>query len=93
MLRIFKLWQGWNLSQHLYAEASKINQGFNERFKDVKSKQMELNIFAISFNMEPADVPHVEQLEIIRLQSNNELNSRNNNIFETTYLKSENGPW
>nr|KAF6480729.1 hypothetical protein HJG59_010579 [Molossus molossus] len=31
---------------------------FNKRFKDMKSKQMELNIFATPFIVEPDNVPH-----------------------------------
>lgn len=38
---------------------------FSKRFNDVKSKQQGLNIFAAPFNVEPPDVPHNLQHEII----------------------------
>ena len=41
---------------------------------------MEFNIFDTQFNAEPADVPHVLQLEIIQLNSNNELKALYNNM-------------
>ena len=56
----------------------KLIEAFNERFKDVKSKQMELNIFATPFNVEAVDVPHLLQLEIIQLQNNSERKARYN---------------
>nr|KAF6462326.1 hypothetical protein HJG59_011357 [Molossus molossus] len=59
-------------------ECAKLIEVFNERFKDVKSKQMELNIFAAPFNMERADVPDNLQHEIIQLQSNDELKASYN---------------
>jgi hypothetical protein len=59
-------------------EYAKLIEAFNERFKDVKSKQMELNIFATPFNVEPADVPDNLQHEIIQLQCD-ELKARYNN--------------
>lgn len=59
-------------------ECAKLLEAFNERFKDVESKQMELNIFATLFNVEPADVPDNLQHEITQLQSNHELKARYN---------------
>nr|KAF6489938.1 hypothetical protein HJG59_010330 [Molossus molossus] len=48
-------------------ECVKIIEAFNERFKDVESKQMELRNFATPFNVEPTDVPDNLQHEIIQL--------------------------
>ena len=61
MLCISKLLQGKKPSAALeYAnECAKLIESSHERFTDVKSKQMELNIVATSFDVEPADVPHV----------------------------------
>nr|KAF6450450.1 hypothetical protein HJG59_008344 [Molossus molossus] len=69
----FPTLEGQKLSMTLeYAgECAKLIEGFNERFKDMKSKQMELNIFATPFNVEPAYVPDNLQHEM--LQSDNEL--------------------
>nr|KAF6462269.1 hypothetical protein HJG59_011307 [Molossus molossus] len=54
---------------HEYAgENAKLIEAFNERFKEVKSKQMELNIFAALFSVEPADMPDNLQHKIIQLQ-------------------------
>ncbi|XP_074050066.1 general transcription factor II-I repeat domain-containing protein 2A-like isoform X2 [Macrotis lagotis] len=61
-------------------ECAKLGEAFHERFKDVKSKQMELNIFATPFNVEPAHVPDNLQHEIIDLQSDDELKARYNNL-------------
>ncbi|KAK3894994.1 hypothetical protein Pcinc_001287 [Petrolisthes cinctipes] len=52
----------------------------SERFRDVKSKQQELNIFAIPFNVEPVDLPDNLQHEIIQLQSDDKLSARYNNF-------------
>nr|KAF6462259.1 hypothetical protein HJG59_011297 [Molossus molossus] len=62
------------------SEYAKLMEAFNERFKDVKSNQMELNIFATPFNVEPANVPDNLQHEIIQLQSDDELKARYNNL-------------
>nr|KAF6492487.1 hypothetical protein HJG59_009679 [Molossus molossus] len=61
-------------------ECVKLIEAFNERFKDVKSKQMELNIFATLFYVEPNDVPDNLQHEIIQLQSDNLLKTKYNNF-------------
>lgn len=42
---------------------------FDKWFQDRKSQQMELNIFANLFNVEPADVPDNLQHKIIELQT------------------------
>ena len=60
------------------SECAELIEAFNERFKDVKSKQMELNIFATPVNVEAADVAHLLQLKIIQLQNNSELKARYN---------------
>jgi hypothetical protein len=73
-------------------ECAKIIEVFNERFKDVESKQMELNIFATPFNVEPADVPDNLQHEIIQLQSNDDFPTLKRHalkyasVFGTTYI-------
>ena len=87
----FATLQGQNTSTTTieYAtECAKLIEAFNERFKDVKSKQMELNIFDTPFNVEAADVPHLLQLEIIQLQNNSELKARYNNIPLLKFYKS-----
>nr|KAF6492378.1 hypothetical protein HJG59_009583 [Molossus molossus] len=61
-------------------ECVKLIEAFNERFKDLKSKQMELNIFATQFNMEPADVPDNLQHKIIQLPIDDELKARYNHL-------------
>ncbi|KAJ4931375.1 hypothetical protein JOQ06_025672 [Pogonophryne albipinna] len=61
-------------------ECGKLHQAFRERFQDVNRYQKELNIFTTLFNVEPADVPENLQLEIIELQSNDELKARYNNL-------------
>lgn len=48
---------------------AKLLQAFGERFQDIKSKQKELDIFPMPFNVEPADVPENIQHEINELQS------------------------
>ncbi|KFD59086.1 hypothetical protein M513_00249, partial [Trichuris suis] len=45
-------------------ECTKLLEVFSERFNYVKSRQMDLNIFAIPFNVEPADLPHNPQHDI-----------------------------
>nr|KAF6480915.1 hypothetical protein HJG59_010704 [Molossus molossus] len=59
-------------------ECAKRIEEFNIIFKDVKSKQMEMNIFATLFNVEPADMSDNLQHEIIQLQSDDELKARYN---------------
>ena len=53
---------------------------------------MELKILATPFNVEPADVLHVLELEIIQLLTNDELKARYNNIpllklYKITYAR------
>ena len=62
------------------SECAKLLEAFGERFRDVKSKQMELNIFATPFNVEPADMPDELQLELIQLQCDDELKARYSNL-------------
>lgn len=64
---ISPLWKDKSLLLH-FGECAKLIEAFIERFKDVKSKQMDLNIFATPFNVEPADVPDNIQHKIIQLQ-------------------------
>ncbi|KAK8397584.1 hypothetical protein O3P69_004391 [Scylla paramamosain] len=77
-------------------ECAKLIEAFSERFKDVKSKQQELNIFATPFNVEPADVPDNLQHEIIQLQSDDELKARYNNLslleFYRRYVSADDFP-
>ncbi len=61
-------------------ECERLIQAFDERFHDVKSKQKQLNMFATLCNVEPADVPDNLQLEIIELQSNEELKAKYSNL-------------
>ena len=56
-------------------ECAKISETFSERFQDMKSKQMELDIFATPFNVVAAAAPNNFQHEIIELQTNNTLKS------------------
>ncbi|KAK0132869.1 General transcription factor II-I repeat domain-containing protein 2A [Merluccius polli] len=78
------------------AECAKLVHAFGERFQDMKSKVKELNIFATPFNVEPADVPDNLQLEIIELQSNDELKAKYNNLplleFYKLYVRSDEFP-
>nr|KAF6407290.1 hypothetical protein HJG59_009933 [Molossus molossus] len=78
------------------AECAKRIEAFNERFKDVKSKQMELNIFATLFNVDPADVPDNPRHQIVELQSDDELNARYNHLplpeFYQCYISSDEFP-
>ena len=46
----------------------------------MKSKQKEVNIFAMLFNVKPADVPDNLQHKNTELQSNNELRAWYNNL-------------
>lgn len=50
-------------------ECSSLLQSFNSRFQDIKSKQLELDIFSIPFNVTPSSAPSELQLELIKLQS------------------------
>ncbi|RXN38641.1 general transcription factor II-I repeat domain-containing 2-like protein [Labeo rohita] len=77
-------------------ECAKLLQAFGERFQDIKSKQNELKIFAVPFNVEPSEVPDNLQHEIIELQSNDELKAKYNNLplleFCKLYVRSEDFP-
>ncbi|XP_073687696.1 general transcription factor II-I repeat domain-containing protein 2A-like [Garra rufa] len=77
-------------------ECAKLLQAFGERFQDIKSKQNELKIFAVPFNVEPSEVPDNLQHEIIELQSNDELKAKYNNLplleFYKLYVRSEDFP-
>ena len=54
-------------------ECSCLLESFNARFQDVKSKQLELDIFSIPFNVTPTSTPSELQIELIKLQSNKTL--------------------
>ncbi|CDW60368.1 hypothetical protein TTRE_0000874001 [Trichuris trichiura] len=77
-------------------ECAKLFEAFGERFNDVKSRQMQLNIFAIPFNVEPVDVPDELQHEIIQLQSDDELKAKYNNFplleFYKRYISNDEFP-
>lgn len=59
----------------------KLTESFNERFKDAKNRKMELNIFAVLFSVEAADVFDNLQRETIQVQSIAELKARYNNLL------------
>ena len=54
-------------------ECSRLLESFNVRFQDVKSKQLELDIFSIPFNVTPVSAPSELQIELIKLQSDKTL--------------------
>ena len=54
-------------------ECSSILERFNAGFQDIKSKQVELDIFSIPFNVTPASAPSELQLELIKLLSDDTL--------------------
>ena len=54
-------------------ECSSLLERFNAGFQDIKSKQVELDIFSIPFNVTPASAPSELQLELIKLQSDDSL--------------------
>ena len=54
-------------------ECSSLLKTFTARFQDIKSKQLELDIFSISFNATPASAPTEFQLELIKLQNDDTL--------------------
>nr|KAF6500962.1 hypothetical protein HJG59_007983 [Molossus molossus] len=68
-------------------ECAKLTEAFNERFKDMKSKQIKLNVFATPLNVEPADVPDNLQHKIIQLQNNDELKARYNHLLLLEFYK------
>ena len=47
-------------------ECSSLLESFNARFQDIKSKQLELDIFCIPFNVTPASAPSELQLELVK---------------------------
>jgi len=47
-------------------EYSSLLESFNARFHDIKSKQLELDVFSIPFNVTPASAPSEPQLELIK---------------------------
>ena len=48
-------------------------ESLNARFQDIKSKQIELDVFSIPFNVTPASAPPELQLELIKQQSDETL--------------------
>ena len=54
-------------------ECSSLLEIFNARFQDIKSKQLELDIHSISFNVTPVSASLELQLQLIKLQSNDTL--------------------
>ena len=54
-------------------ECSSLLERFNAGFQDIKSKQVELDIFSIPFNVTPASAFFGFQLELIKLQSDDTL--------------------
>ena len=54
-------------------ECSSLLESFNARFQDIKSKQLELDIFSIPFSVTPASAPCELQLKLIKLQSDDTL--------------------
>ena len=54
-------------------ECSSLLERFNAGFQNIKSKQLELDIFSIPFNVTPASAPPELQLELIKLQSDDTL--------------------
>ncbi|KAL7395576.1 hypothetical protein ABVT39_019609 [Epinephelus coioides] len=77
-------------------ECAKLIQAFDERFHDVKYIQKELDMFAMPFNVQPADVPNNIQMEITELQNNNKLKAKYNNLplldFYKLYVRAEDFP-
>nr|KAF6492416.1 hypothetical protein HJG59_009619 [Molossus molossus] len=71
-------------------EWAKLLEAFNERFKDVKCKQVEWHIFATLFNVQLA------MWLIIQLQSNDELKARYNKLplidFYKCYINNDEFP-
>ena len=54
-------------------ECSSLLESFNARFEDIKSKQLELDICSVSFNVIPAPASLELQLEFIKLQDDDKL--------------------
>ena len=77
-------------------ECAKISETFSERFQDVKSKQMKLDIFSTPFNVVAAAAPNNFQHEIIELQTNDTLKSMHLNTplveFYQRYVTADDFP-
>ena len=77
-------------------ECAKIFETFSERIQDIKSKQMELNIFATPFNVVASAAPNNFQHEIIELQTNDTLKSMHLNTplveFYQRYVTADDFP-
>ena len=58
---------------HYALECSSFLERFNAGFQDIKSKQVELDIFSIPFNVAPASAPSEFQLQLIKIQNDDTL--------------------
>lgn len=58
----------------------KLLRAIGARFQDMKRKQKDLSMFAMPFNVEPADVHDNLQREIVELQSIDELKAQCNHV-------------
>ena len=54
-------------------ECSSLLETFTARLQDIKSKQLELDIFSIPFNVTPASAPTEFQLKLIKLKNDDML--------------------
>jgi len=54
-------------------ECSGLLESFNATFHDIKSKQLELDIYSIPFNVTPASAASELQVELIKLRSDDTL--------------------
>ena len=77
-------------------ECSSLLKSFNARFQDIKSKQLELDIFFAPFNVTPASTPSELQLKLIKLQSDDTLKAMYTNKplleFYRVYISKEDFP-
>ena len=77
-------------------KCSSLWESFNARFQDIKSKQLELDIFSITFNVTPASTPSELQLKLIKLQSDDTLKAMYTNKrllkFYRVYISEEEFP-